>query len=75
MQNCYNKRYGEDSQVPLEVLVDQDDRLRRKQVETLSFVQEIARTNKDLAARIKTMEVSLRNHIIEQWIEFSNSFF
>ena len=58
MQNCYNKKFGADSQVPLEVLVDQEDRLKRNQVETLSFVQEIARTNKDLAARIKTMEVS-----------------
>lgn len=58
MQNCYNKRYGVDSQVPLEALIDQDDRLRRNQVENLNFVQEIARTNKELAARIKTLEVS-----------------
>ena len=51
--NCYGR-------VPRENMPgDVDERLTTKHIKTLTFLQDIARENKELKARIKVLEVSI----------------
>ena len=52
MQNCYNV-----GKVSRETQDGQNERLTNKHIKTLSFLQEMAKENKDLKARIQELEV------------------
>ena len=49
--------YGSGDRIPRELMHSQDERLTNKHVKTLSFLQEIAKENKQLKLRIEELEV------------------
>eukprot|EP00058_Branchiostoma_floridae_P008718 XP_002594206.1 hypothetical protein BRAFLDRAFT_65055 [Branchiostoma floridae] len=60
MQNCYGNKAGRPSQDEQE---EQNERLAGRHIETLAFLQEIAKENKELKAKVETLEVM---HLIEE---------
>ncbi|XP_078688640.1 uncharacterized protein LOC144920361 isoform X2 [Branchiostoma floridae x Branchiostoma belcheri] len=56
MQNCYGNRAGRPSQDELD---EQNERLTGRHIETLAFLQEIAKENKELKAKVETLETEL----------------
>ncbi|XP_035680668.1 uncharacterized protein LOC118418711 [Branchiostoma floridae] len=54
MQNCYGNKAGRPSQDEQE---EQNERLAGRHIETLAFLQEIAKENKELKAKVETLEV------------------
>lgn len=55
MDNCYNGR------IPREQLHSQDERLANKHIQTLSFLQDIAKENQQLKERVERLEVICSN--------------
>ncbi|XP_078606714.1 uncharacterized protein LOC144879285 isoform X2 [Branchiostoma floridae x Branchiostoma japonicum] len=53
MQNCYGNKAGRPSQDEQE---EQNERLAGRHIETLAFLQEIAKENKELKAKVETLE-------------------
>ncbi|XP_013391043.1 myosin heavy chain, clone 203 isoform X2 [Lingula anatina] len=51
MQNCYKS-----DRIPREKLHEQNERLAAKHIETLGFLQEIVKENKELKARLEELE-------------------
>ena len=65
MQNCYNT-----GKLSRGDVLEQDERLTTKHIQTLSFLQEIVRENKELKARIAELEVTgVRIHLSVGYIE------
>lgn len=54
MQNCYNT--GE--RIPREKQFEQDERLTNKHIQTLQFVQEVVRENKELKKQVEEYELN-----------------
>ena len=55
MQNCYKKG----NRIPKELLEAQDGRLTTKHIQTLAFVQDVVRENKEMKAKLEEYEVQL----------------
>ncbi|CAH1270721.1 Hypp4403 [Branchiostoma lanceolatum] len=56
MQNCYGNKAGRPSQGEQD---EQNERLTGRHIETLAFLQEIAKENKELKAKVETLEAEL----------------
>lgn len=55
MQNCYRSQAKRTESMQK----DQDERLTKKHIQTLSFVQEVVNENKALKEKIKELEVNI----------------
>lgn len=54
MQNCYSGK-----RVSREVIHDQSERLTTKHIQTLSFLQDIVKENKELKAKVEELQVMI----------------
>ncbi|CAH1270719.1 Hypp4403 [Branchiostoma lanceolatum] len=60
MQNCYGNKAGRPSQGEQD---EQNERLTGRHIETLAFLQEIAKENKELKAKVETLELATHTWI------------
>ena len=67
MQNCYKKG----NRIPKELLEAQDGRLTTKHIQTLAFVQDVVRENKEMKAKLEEYEVQLLNLSSDWSINYS----